>query len=68
MCEKKCANKGNIVLITLLTAVGVTATAFVIAKRMKGKGVSFHVEDLFGSCERAAQALDERLHTEYATA
>jgi hypothetical protein len=55
--------------IALLTALGVTATAFVIAKRVRGSTVKAHVEDLVHLCDRAAKTLDERLgHGEMAFA
>lgn len=47
--------------ITLLTAVGITATAFVIAKQVKAAAVKAHVEDLVDLCDRAAKTLDDRL-------
>ena len=47
--------------ITLITALGVTATAFVIAKRVRARAVRGHVEDLVNLCDRAAKALDERV-------
>lgn len=47
--------------ITLLTAVGVTATAFVIAKRIRSSSLQGRIDDVFGRCDRAAKTLDDRV-------
>jgi len=46
--------------LTILTALGIGAAAFVIAKRFLPENDFADVDDLIGLCERAAAALDQR--------
>jgi hypothetical protein len=55
------SKSSNAAWITLLTAVGVTATAFVIAKKLRAGTLQGRMDDVFDRCDRAAKALDERL-------
>lgn len=61
--ECGCSSKasGSATWITLIAAVGVTATAFFIAKRIRQNSVQARAENLFDACDRAAQMLDDRL-------
>ena len=47
----------------VIAAIGATATAFVIARKIKhAKTARF--DDLVDLCDRSARALDERLHSD----
>jgi len=61
--ETECNSKssGSTLWLALLAAVGLTATAIVVAKRYRASSVRAHVHDLVGFCDEAAKALDERL-------
>ena len=62
MCDQENRSKpSSTAWITFITAVGVTATAFVIAKKLRANTVRGRIDDAFGRCDRAAKALDERL-------
>jgi hypothetical protein len=55
------SKSNNATWITILTAVGVAATAFIVAKKVRAGTVKGQIADVFGRCDRAARALDERL-------
>jgi hypothetical protein len=55
------SKSSSVAWITVLTALGVTATAFVIAKKVRAGSLHGRIDDVFGRCDRAAQALDDRL-------
>jgi hypothetical protein len=67
-CESNFEQKGrsNATWIALVAALGLTATAIVVAKRLRSSAVKGHVDDLFSACERAANKLDERVGIGYA--
>ena len=55
------SKSSSLAWVTLITAVGLTATAVVLAKRLRASSVKGHVIELFSLCDKAADALDERL-------
>ena len=57
-----CASKSNFVpWLAILTAVGLSAAAFVVATRSRADQVVAQADDLLDICERAASQLDARL-------
>ncbi len=47
--------------LTVVTAIGLTATAMFVAKKVKVAAHSAMIDDLVGVCDRAAKALDDRI-------
>ena len=54
--------------ITVITALSVTATAIIVAKKLRANNVRAQVGDLVHLCDRAAQTLEDRLYCDYAIA
>ncbi|HEY3780084.1 MAG TPA: hypothetical protein VGL56_03295 [Fimbriimonadaceae bacterium] len=59
--EETHSKSSSIAWIALITAVSVTATAIVVAKRIRAASVPRQVGDLVNLCDRAAQALEDRI-------
>lgn len=60
-CSENRSKSSSLAWITVITAVGLTATAVILAKHLRTGAVKGRVIDLFNFCDRAADALDERL-------
>jgi len=54
--------------LAILTAVGLSAAAYVIATKARAENAVVQTDDLLEICERAASQLDARLSTGFSVA